>query len=182
MLMDHSASRAEDVRELIVRFHKPVYRYCYHMLRHQQEAEDAVQDIFLKVIQQSAHLGDIRSPSAWIYRVAHNHCLNLAAKKRLQRLLPLRLIGLSPGVAADSHRQTEETMAIEAMLSRLNPQERSIMILRIIEDKSHEDIGAIIGAKPAAVRKKFERAKKKLRQAYIEKEEDIHDQESVSFI
>ena len=182
MLKEHPARPEETVLDLIVRFHTPVYRYCYHMLRHKQEAEDAVQDIFLKVVQHSAQLEEIRSPSAWIYRVAHHHCLNLAAKKRLQRLLPVRLIGLSPTVAEDSCSRADETMAIESMLARLGPAERSIMILRILEDKSHEEIAVITGASPAAVRKKFERAKNKLRQACGQKEEDIHEQEGVSFI
>lgn len=179
---DHPADREDAVRELIVRFHMPIYRYCFHMLQHKQETEDAVQDIFLKVVQQSARLRSIQSPSAWIYQMAHNHCLNLAAKKRLQRLLPLRLIGASPVVAEDSHRQTEEDMAIEAMLSCLNPGERSIMILRVIEDKSHEDIAAIIGVTPAAARKKFERAKGKLRQICMKEEGKAHDPDTVSFI
>jgi RNA polymerase sigma-70 factor, ECF subfamily len=179
---EHPAGPVDMILDLIVRYHPPVFRYCYHMLRHKQEAEDAVQDIFLKVVQHSARLEEIRSPSAWIYRVAHHHCLNLAAKKRLQRLLPVRLLGISPTVAEDSHSQAEEAMAIAAMLARLNPAERSIMILRILEDKSHEEIAVITGASPAAVRKKFERAKNKLRQACGPKEEDIHEQEGISFI
>jgi RNA polymerase sigma-70 factor (ECF subfamily) len=179
---EHPAGSEETLRDLIVRFHTPVFRYCYHMLRHKQEAEDAVQDIFLKVVQHSAHWEEIHSPSAWIYRVAHHHCLNLAAKKRLQRLLPVRLIGVQPTVAEDSHSRAEEAMAIDAMLARLSPAERSIMILRILEDRSHEEIALITRASPAAVRKKFERAKNKLRQSCCKKEEEVHDPEGVSFI
>ena len=76
-----AAARATDLYE---RFRRPVYRYCRAQLRSTQEAEDALQNTFLRAFTA---LQDGVSPEfevAWLYRIAHNVCLSrrLAAARR----------------------------------------------------------------------------------------------------
>lgn len=149
--------------ELILQFHKPIYKYCYHMLRHYQDSEDAAQEVFLKAFRHMENLESINSTSAWLYKIAHNHCLNFLKRKKL-----LSFISLIPGkqqyqLDHSPYIQLESFMAIENMLSILSSLDRSIMLLRILEDKTHEEISIIVNATPSFVRKRFERAKNKIK-------------------
>lgn len=62
-------------------FAKPLFSYLVRYLRNRYEAEDALQEVWLKVIRQKHTYQEQGSFSAWIYRIAHNHCLDLFRKK-----------------------------------------------------------------------------------------------------
>lgn len=164
--------------QLIFHFHKPIYRYCYHMLRHPEDAEDVTQEVFLKAYQSIDRLTQIRSHSAWLYKIAHNQCVNLIRKKRLFRFIPY---------CRDYGNQTqndrllihfEDRLAIDRVLSTLNSLDRSIILLRVLEDKTYEEIGTIINAKPSYVRKRFERAKNKILQNFTFTEGVLENEQS----
>lgn len=155
----------EWIENLIDRYYDAIYKYCYHMLRQRQDAEDASQEIFVKTLKSRKVQHQIQSEAAWIYRVAHNHCLNILKKRKLLQLLPF-----VPGRSSDSYQDAalahvESSFDIDRMLSWLSAEERSIMVLRVIEGRAYEEIGAIINHSAAAARKKFERAKRKLQQS-----------------
>ena len=54
-----------------------VYRRCLHLLREREEARDATQDVFLKLIRDLPRFQDRETMFPWMYRVATNHCLNI---------------------------------------------------------------------------------------------------------
>lgn len=93
--MDHNAMeqaikevRAGDIDQfgiIIDLMQKPLFVYCYHMLGHRQEAEDAVQEVFLKAFEQLDSYRHTVSFSAWMYKIAYHHCLNLLNRAKLNR-------------------------------------------------------------------------------------------------
>jgi len=170
--------------ELILQFHQPIYKYCYHMLRHRQDAEDAAQEVFLKAFRHMDHSEDfIQSTSAWLYKIAHNHCLNILKRKKLLSFIPFKPEKNQNHIDDSPYAQLESSMAIEDILSSLSSLDRSIMLLRILEDKTYEDIGVIISATPALVRKKFERAKHKIIKACtLEKGEPENEKTNISIV
>ena len=170
------------IHSLIDQFHQPIYKYCYHMLRHRQEAEDAVQDVFLKAIKYTNEMDTIQSSRAWLYRIAHNHCLNMMKRKRLLSFIPFQPESSHSSLQDSSYTQLESSMEIENLLSILRPLDRSILLLRIIEDKTYEEIGAIISATPESVRKRFERAKQKIKKNCTPEGEIAHEANSISYI
>uniref|UniRef100_UPI00403FAE5D RNA polymerase sigma factor n=1 Tax=Paenibacillus sp. FSL K6-1096 TaxID=2921460 RepID=UPI00403FAE5D len=143
---------------IITAFERQIYTYCYYFLRSHEEAEDAVQDIFVKVYQQLKRYERRVSFSAWLYKVAYHHCLDqLRRRKRRSRLLSLYKLQLVP------HQQTlPEESPVDRMFEDLNPEERGLLILRVIEQYSFEEIAMITGSSSAALRKKYERLRKKL--------------------
>lgn len=171
------------LNELMLRYHKPIFVYCFHMLRQRQDAEDATQEIFLKAMNHVCKEGEIRIESAWLYRIAHNHCINMLRRRKLLSFLPFgqeRNMELSQEA---SYAQVDESMAISSLLAKLPVEDRSVMVLRIIEDKSYEEIGAILHASPATVRKRFQRAKNKVKKRIqLEEGEHEHEKQSISYI
>ncbi|WP_274363508.1 RNA polymerase sigma factor [Paenibacillus thermotolerans] len=169
----------ERLHFLVTRYHSSVFKYCYHMLRHKEEAEDAVQEVFLKALKADPKDKRIRSDYAWLLTIAHNHCLNVIRRKRLYKFIPFRVEQPSQ---ADGYEAVEQHSSIHEILSHIPPLDRSILLLRIIEDKSYEEIGGIVQAAPATVRKRFERAKTKIRKKYIAEGGVSDESEAVSFI
>lgn len=143
---------------IITEYERKIYTYCYYLLRNREEAEDAVQDIFVKVYQQLRRYEKRVSFSAWLYKVAYHHCLDqLRRRKRRSRLLSLYKLQLM------THQQAlPEEPPVDRILEKLTSEERGLLILRVIEQYSFEEISMITGSSSPALRKKYERLRKKL--------------------
>lgn len=154
--------------DIIDTYQNRIYKYCLRLLNNREEAEDAVQDIMLKVFEKVRYYQPKGSFTSWLYKVAYNHCLNLLRRRKLQRQVS-RLFGRE--VAAESaERAAEDTMFSEPLasaLEMLTVEERNLLILRIFEDKSFEEIGEILGKNMEAVKKRYGRIRHKLK-AFME--------------
>lgn len=159
---------------LIVRaFQKPIYRYCYRLLENKQDAEDAVQDILVKGYQSIHQYKPKVHFSAWIYRIAYNHCLNLLRKRRLQkqvmRIFRPEVMSASPEQELDDRLYKP---SLSAALSRLSLELRNMLILRVFEEKTYIEISEILGVRPNALTKRMNRIKLKVQEA-MKLEEEI---------
>lgn len=141
---------------IIVQYQKPIYLYCYYLLRNRQEAEDAAQDIFIRGLANIGQYVPSVSFSAWLYRIAHNHCNDLLKKqsRAYKGLLSYRRN------QAEGHTP-EYTDYIMELLNHLRLEEKQILLLRALEEYSYEEIAEIMNIKAATVRKKYERIRKK---------------------
>jgi len=158
-----------------------IYKYCYNMLRNRQEAEDAVQDIFIKVYNNMNHIHEIKSVSSWLYKIAYHHCLNTIRRKKLLFFIPINedlkidVANYNTGIESEFSEQ------LTLVISHLSAQDRAVLILRIIEEKRYDEIAVIFNKKPDAIRKQYERVKKKVK-SYIEIEKGVKVNEKVSII
>lgn len=156
------AGDKEAYTQIIRSFQKKIYLYCYYLLSSKEEAEDAAQDIFIKGFDRIGNFSPTVSFSSWLYKIAYNHCMDLLKKrsKGLNLLLKYKKEKFHP-IADNSSQYTDY---IHELLERLNIEERKILLLRALEEYSYEEIGLIMDLKPAGVRKKYERLRKKLLQ------------------
>lgn len=144
-----------ELEELVQHYGTSLLRYATTILCDHQEAENVVQDVFLAAYQNRAKFDGINI-SAWLFKITYNRSIN-----QIKRHKPF-LWGESPPVAAP---QTEEQAFSEhtlAALQRLKPQERALLYGRIIEGQSYQELAHLLGRSTAALRKQYERAKKKL--------------------
>jgi len=160
---------------VIRKYQQQLYVYCYHLLMQREEAEDALQDVFLKGYEKLNLYKPGASFSAWLYKIAYHHCVNLLHKRRRTELLhmllkPLRNHSVDDGYAF-ARRKEVRALSVSS-LQRLSPLERSLIVLRVVEGRSYEEIGRMYSYSQAALRKKVERAKSKLKKIWIELEGD----------
>jgi RNA polymerase sigma-70 factor (ECF subfamily) len=170
-----------NIEQIIDEYGQKIYKYCYGMLRNKQEAEDATQEVFIKAYK-SSELRDIANVSSWLYKVAYNHCLNVIKRNRLISFLPIKeeMKVDSSTQLTDSSENGFSEMITNVML-KLSAQNRAVLILRVVEEKSYEEIATIVNKKPDAVRKQFERVKKKVKN-YIEIEKGVLTSEEASIL
>jgi RNA polymerase sigma-70 factor (TIGR02957 family) len=138
---------------------------AYRLLGSAGEAEDAVQETFLR--WQSADLDRIEVPEAWLTKVLTNLCLNQLASARARRetyvgqWLPEPLLAGDPMLGpADTAEQRESiSYAVLTLMERLSPNERAVYVLREAFDYPHREIAEIVDVTEAASQQIYHRAK-----------------------
>ncbi|MGN7471722.1 RNA polymerase sigma factor [Brevibacillus sp. SAFN-007a] len=159
---------------------RQLFVYCYHMLGHRQEAEDAVQEVFLKAYEQLDSYWQTVSFSAWLYKIAYHHCVNVLNRAKRGRILTLLRAGMQTFSKHEGEKKVEDTEYVSTPLhmavSKLSASERNLLILRVVEEYSYDELAALFDTKPATLRKQYERIVKKCKSYMLVSEGgDSHD-------
>ncbi|MBI5509653.1 MAG: sigma-70 family RNA polymerase sigma factor [Deltaproteobacteria bacterium] len=80
--MDAKTTASLDVRDLYERYGRAVYRRCQYFLKNDAGAEDAMHDVFVKLVERQHEFRAEASPLTWMIRITTNHCLNLIRGSR----------------------------------------------------------------------------------------------------
>jgi len=155
----------EEYRHIVQKYQHSVFKYCWHMLGSVEEAEDAVQEVFIKAYRKLDSYKADTSFSSWLYKIAYNHCVDCLRKRKNFQFVPL-LDNTIPGydTTAYSVEKDELTLLLLKAISMLPPEDKTVLMLRVLEEKSYDEIAEILGKRSCTVRKKYERAKKRVKQ------------------
>lgn len=160
------AGEIQDYAYIVKKYQRQIFVYCWRILGSEQEAEEAVQDIFVSAFEKISMYKPTVGFSSWLYKMAYHHCLNLIRRKSLQRKFKMTLFN-STNMTSDSAAQVMERQLFSEPLSRalgqLNAEERNLLVLRIFEEKSFGEIGEIMNKSEEAIKKKYGRTKTKLK-------------------
>ncbi|MDP8244232.1 MAG: sigma-70 family RNA polymerase sigma factor [Candidatus Hinthialibacter antarcticus] len=135
-------------------FHKPLFNFLLRMLRRQHEAEDALQEVWFKLLAQKDKYEDRGQFSAWLYRIAHNHCLDrfrkdkhfVEARDWNEDEEHVALIERIPGAdptPLDQAVEQEDLARLEQAVELLPPLIREVYLLRSIEEVPFKEIAEI---------------------------------------
>jgi RNA polymerase sigma-70 factor (ECF subfamily) len=156
--------KADLFESIVDHYQQPLFRYCYRMLGNVQEAEDAVQEVFFNAFCKIEKYNKAVSFSAWIYKITYNHCINIIRRKRIFKFVPFMDVSEhDDGKVGINLEMSEINRELNEVLQKLSSDERCILILKNIEEKSFEDIALILDAKSSTIRKRYERLRKKLK-------------------
>ena len=153
-----AAGDEAELEEVINAYGEKLLRYATSILYDYQEAEDVVQRVFLAAYQNRRKF-DGKYLSAWLYKITHNHCLNQAKKHKLL------FFGDMGNVREKTYNPFEDSSISEELqdaLGQLSAKERSLLFCRVMNGQSYDELSKIFGRSPAALRKQYERTKKKL--------------------
>ncbi|MEF3354907.1 RNA polymerase sigma factor [Paenibacillus sp. GYB006] len=164
--LDHMIQRiqqgeTEPYRVIVEKYQRQIYVYCYYLLKQTEMTQDAVQDIFIKAYENIASYTRPGSFSAWLYKIAYNHCMNLN-KKKFRDVELLQFFKNTYSTEMAYKKDTQSSDRLEILMDHLSFDEKHILLLRAVEDYSYDEIGQVMNIKAATARKKFERIRKKL--------------------
>lgn len=152
---------------LIDRYSEQVYALIVKVVRNREDAEELLQDVFMKVYKNlSSFRGDC-SFSTWIYRIAYNTALSEVRKKK-HEFLAIDEVQINNVSEEDVYGSLEQASAssridrLEEALGLLPPDDRVIILLFYMQDKTIEDIAGITGMTQSNVKTKLFRIRKKL--------------------
>jgi RNA polymerase sigma-70 factor, ECF subfamily len=154
--------------ELIRRHQHRLYQVAYRLLRDPQEAEDALQEVFLKVYEHAPRFEPRATVSAWLHRITANHCLNLLRRRRPQESLDDEDAPLVPDAGATPLEALEEqdlSRRLEQLLDALPENQRRALVLKRFAGLSYQEIGEEMGLSPQAVDGLLKRARQFLKKA-----------------
>lgn len=144
-----------------------IYRMAYRLMGNREEAEDIVQEVYLKLWGLRKELNKYNSIEALSVRIARNLCLDmLRRRKTSQEAMKLEL---NKGEAysetpVDSLERKEEKEVVLSLIAALPEPQRSLVHLRHIEGKEYDEIAAMVNMNVNAIRVSISRARKQMRE------------------
>ncbi len=153
---------------IVDKYWQPVYNLCYRRLGNVDEAEDAAQEIFLRVYARLDSYDDRRQFSTWLFSIASNYCID-RLRKRQPAFVSWDLVKDScpDGGRTQPEKvllKAEATEEVQALLKTLNPDDRRVVMLRYWTTLSYQDIAETLGTTVSAIKSKLFRARKLLAQ------------------
>jgi RNA polymerase sigma-70 factor (ECF subfamily) len=165
--------------ELIARYQRAVWGTVRRVLNDPAEAEDAVQEIFLRALVSLGRF-DARYPfGPWILRIAANHCIDQLRRRKTRRhrlwsdlseseqarVVTRTAVRPNPEQVSDEERATYLQLA-QSLLDRLKPKQRVAFVLREIEGRSYQAVAEVMGISEPTARVLVHRARAALHSAF----------------
>ncbi|MFL5274764.1 MAG: RNA polymerase sigma factor, partial [Anaeromyxobacteraceae bacterium] len=141
--------------ELYRQYGPVVYRRCLRLLKDQEAARDATQDVFMKLVRDMAKLEERETVLPWIYRVATNHCLNVRrnAHRRGEDTAEVDL-----DIASSTPTETyPDRQLAQSVLSRFDAATQAVAVGVIVDGMEHEEVAAALGVSRRTVARKLDR-------------------------
>lgn len=165
------AGDREAFRALVDRHSRNVFRLAFRLTGNESDAEDVVQEAFLKAYRNLETFESRASFSTWLYRIASNCAYDLLRSRARRPEDPLELESEVRPLPADGPgpdrlaRSAEVRRRAERALARLTPSERAAFVLRHHEGLSIAEIGRALGLDTSATKHSVFRAVRKMREA-----------------
>lgn len=168
------ADAGEAISALVAQYSTTLYRVAYSITRNAAEAEDAVQETFLRVLRHREKLGEIRDHRVWLVRITWNVVLDRKrrAKTRPENEDIADLVRTLPAKSATAEKtaiSAQEHARILALIDTLPRKERDALLLSAVEELSTAQAASVLGTSESSVRSRIFRARHQLA-ALLDKE------------
>lgn len=149
---------------LVERYYDKYARYAVHMLGSTEDAEEALQDAFVRAYRSLHRYQDQERFGAWLFRILVNRCRTSAGRRQARERTIVRHEGLmlaaSVAPAADTELWRGE---LTRALDQLPAEQREAFLLKHVEDLSYEEMAELTGAGVSALKMRVKRACERLR-------------------
>jgi RNA polymerase sigma-70 factor, ECF subfamily len=138
-----------------------VYRVCYHLTGHQQDAEDLAQESIVKVCRNlQTYRGDCALQS-WVYRIILNTQRDLIRRQKHMQTVEL---SETASTSDELEGQVSTKLMVQEMLGELQGVDRQIFILRFLQDLSLKEVAALLEMKESTVKTRLFRLRDRLKE------------------
>lgn len=132
-----------------------VHRRCLRLLGSASEADDALQEVFLRVMRYGREGPKEQSTLAWLYRIADHHCFDVLAKKK-RRNTELSA-NPEPGAAKEARPGSgpEQTRLVAELLAGCKPRLRDVAVLYYIDEMTQDEVAEAVGVSRKTVKERL---------------------------
>lgn len=142
-----------DAGELFERYHGVVYRRCLALLRHEDDAAEAVQEVFCAAVQGLGRFRLRSTPLTWLYAIATRRCLQLLRNRSARALKETLLLSEPTSAAPDLAARAE----LERLLQGLGGEELSLFVYAFRDGLPQEQIAELLRVSRKTVQKRMKR-------------------------
>lgn len=147
---------------LVRRYSAAIYRFSYRISGGAQEAEDIVQETFIKLFAALPNANPELPFKPWLYKIALNTAISKKRKNKDGGRVPLEYAEAMVA-GGDAVESTAERLDAQAAIDRLPADYRAMIVLRAVEDLAFAEIAKVLEIPEATARTRFNRAKNALR-------------------
>ena len=151
-MTDKTQQRLKDLEKLIVKEQNVLFRFAYMRVGSRADAEDIVQDIFLKLFRSSENLSSVRNIKHYLIRSVSNACRDFHRRK--QDNLPLEK-AYKEIVSDDDLRMHEEYLRITELAGTLPQEQKEILYMKCIDGLKFREIADILELPQATVKSRY---------------------------
>ena len=169
-LIKRCQSGDQQAMEQIVRqYQNQVYNIAYGMLRNSEDAQDIMQEVFLRVWDKIRQFQFKSRFSTWLYRIVKNLSINEKNRQRRRQTSPMEMDDSQAWVPIDTMTPEKEALLVEKQelmkvaLAQLKKDYRTILVLREMETLSYEELSEVLGCSLGRVKSRLHEARMELR-------------------
>ena len=167
----HKNGRGEEAfRELVRAYSERLYWRLRHFLLSHEDADDLLQDIFIKVWQALPSFRGESGLYTWLYRIATNEALNFIKKaksKGAESLETLKDEGFEPAQSSASPSGDEIQRRLAAAVRSLPPRQRIVFTMRYLDELPYEEISGLLGTSVGALKASYHFAVEKIKEKVL---------------
>lgn len=164
---ERTVDTSPTIAQLVAEYSTALYRVAFSVTRNSAEAEDAVQEAFLRVLKHESRLSEIRDYRVWLVRIVWNIVLD---KKRRAKTRPegediadhARALPSGDRPADATVISSQEHARILTLVDRLPAREREALLLSAVDELTTAEIAAALGTTESSIRSRIFRARKEL--------------------
>lgn len=157
-------------RVLHGRYINKVYSKSISLLKDEAMAEDAVQEIFLKIFLNLSKFTFRSKFSTWVYSISYNYCIDLLRKQKKHKKLFVSdnddLANKEDVVVEDKALMEIEFKKLATVLDNIPLEDKTVLLMKYKDDMGIRDISKIVGKSESAIKMKIKRAKAKAQKTY----------------
>ena len=153
------------------RYSGKVFGKCISLLKNEEKAADAMQDIFVKILLNLSKFSGKSRFSTWIYSITYNYCIDTIRKKKKD---PLVTVGDLTN-QYDKEAEIDDSFLLETNVKRLKVildeiplKDKTILLMKYQDEMSIKEIGHLLDKSESAIKMKIKRAKQKFKKTYHE--------------
>jgi RNA polymerase sigma-70 factor (ECF subfamily) len=144
--------------ELVRRYQTNIYRVALRMLGSSADAQDAVQETFVRAWRALPRFRHDSAVSTWLYRIVTRRALDKIASRRTTGTLDEVDLGSGPDPVQAAEHQ-ERLRAVRQAIAKLPPEQRAALVLREFEGLSYQEVAQVLGASVPAIKTRIHRAR-----------------------
>lgn len=152
------------------RYANKVYRKCLSFVKNEEQAQDMVQEIFLKVFYQLSKFKGNSRFSTWLYAITYNYCV-----EQYRKLHKVKKVDIDDRLDVPDDDDEKELLSIRAehlkkALDMISPEDKMILLMKYQDDTPIKEIMATLEISESAVKMRLARARKRVREIVKEME------------
>lgn len=155
--------------ELYRRYASKIYGRCLSLLNDEVLAQDAVQEIFMKIILNLSKFGEKSKFSTWVYSITYNGCIDIIRKRKKRLLLETPEETISedfPEEVDDQFVLEVEVDRLKVILEKIDEDDKAVLLMKYLEEMSIKEMAEALSKSESAVKMKIKRAKHRFKLMY----------------
>ncbi len=145
------------------RYGGKVYAKCISILRDEELANDAVQDVFMKILLNLSGFSGKSTFSTWLYSITYNYCIDLVRRKKKEKNLfsddMEKTMDVIDEEVPDEYLLELDVKRLRSVLDRLQADDKAVLLMKYQDDMSIKEIAEVFQKAESAIKMKIKRAK-----------------------